>query len=116
MLLRPFHFGSLKRAGLQVLSQHLTPSPSHRSLRARETALFVMAPSVPTLKLNSGFLIPQLGLGTSGLSGDKATEATDTALDMGYTVSHADAPAHFYYTELLGPFASQLKSPVIANQ
>lgn len=68
-----------------------------------------MAPSVPTIKLNSGFLMPQLGLGTSGLSGDKATEATDTALDMGYT--HIDTAVMYGNEAQIGKsLAEHIKS------
>ena len=49
--------------------------------------------SVPTIKLNSGYSMPLLGLGTSGLSESKATEATNSALSMGYSVRHSDCCA-----------------------
>ena len=46
---------------------------------------------VPTAKLSSGHTTPLLGLGTSGLSGAKATEATHEALNLGYKVRHSEA-------------------------
>ena len=49
-----------------------------------------LAKRVPTAKLSSGHTIPLLGLGTSGLSGVKATEATHEALDLGYKVRHEE--------------------------
>jgi diketogulonate reductase-like aldo/keto reductase len=40
---------------------------------------------IPLLKMKSGHSIPQLGLGTWQLTGQKCTEAVKKALDIGYT-------------------------------
>ena len=93
MLLRSRSFAGISKArstGIRLctVAQHLTPNPAYKSVAARDLATVAMASqaAVPTLKLNSGYKMPLLGLGTSGLSGDKATEATNSALSLGYTV------------------------------
>ncbi|KAK9813466.1 hypothetical protein WJX73_000483 [Symbiochloris irregularis] len=71
--------------------------------------------SVPTLKLNSGHTIPLLGLGTSGLSGNKATEATHSALDRGYR--HIDTAVMYGNEEQIGKaLGEQLKSGKVKRE
>ena len=43
-----------------------------------------VAASVPSVRLSSGYDMPLVGLGTSGLSGDKCTQAVKTALGLGF--------------------------------
>ena len=85
MLSRPQVFRSVGQIRLPIVAQHLTPTPSYKSV-ARDVATLAMATQVPSIKLSSGHVLPLLGLGTSGLSGEKATQATDSALSLGYRV------------------------------
>lgn len=85
MLLRSGVLSGVGSTRLCVVAQQLSPSPNLRSV-AREIGTLAMASKVPSVKLSSGHRIPLIGLGTSGLSGDKATQATDSALQLGYKV------------------------------
>jgi 2,5-diketo-D-gluconate reductase A len=59
----------------------IEPHPWVRTMTAMTEPL---ATPIPTLKLNDGHSIPQLGLGTWPMSDAQAAEAVPTALEMGY--------------------------------
>lgn len=56
--------------------------------------------SVPTAKLNSGYEIPLLGLGTSGATGKDAYDAVKSGIDIGYR--HIDTAAIYGNEEDVG--------------